>query len=99
MAKKIPINVPVYIQDVQDFGAEAEKGNGKFTTAKLKIFYEGETVDHRLFTKAFSDRIMQTLPYTPVVGYYSEEDEDFKGHNVIQYVYGLVPENPTISEE
>ena len=88
MSKKIPINVPVYIQD---FNSHVEQGNGKFTTAKLKIFYEGETVDHRLFTKNFSDKILQTLPYTPVVGYYSVADEDFVGHNNVQHIYGLIP--------
>lgn len=97
MQKKIPINVPVFIQDFKN--EAVEEGNGKFTKARLKIFYEGETVDHRLFTKEFSDRILQTLPYTPVVGYYSVQKGDFLGHNAIQYVYGLVPENPNLTEE
>ena len=97
MQKKIPINVPVFIQD---FKTEAvNEGEGKFSKARLKIFYEGETVDHRLFTKEFSDKILQTLPYTPVVGYYSVQKGDFLGHNAVQYVYGLVPENPNLTEE
>lgn len=93
MKINIPVNVPVFISDTESCG------NGKFTKAKLKIFYEGETVDHRLFTKEFSDELLKTLPYTPVVGYYDEDEEDFKGHNKTQYIYGLVPENPQISEE
>lgn len=88
--KKIPNNVPVFIQDLKS------EENARYSTAKLKVFYQGETADHRLFTKAFSDKIIETLPSTPVVGFYSEEDEDFKGHNNVQYVYGHVPETATI---
>lgn len=88
--KKIPSNVPVFIQDVES------QENGRYSTAKLKVFYQGETADHRLFTKTFSDKVIQSLPSTPVVGYYSEESDDFIGHNTIQYVYGHVPETASI---
>ena len=72
--KKIPSNVPVFIQDLES------QENGRYSTAKLKVFYQGETADHRLFTKKFSDRVIETLPSTPVVGFYSEEGDDFIGH-------------------
>ena len=88
--KKIPSSVPVFIQDLQS------EPNSRYSTAKLKVFYEGETGDHRLFTKEFSEKLIKTLPSTPVVGYYSEKDEDFVGHNRIQYVYGHVPETASI---
>ena len=88
--KKIPSNVPVFIQDLES------QENGRYSTAKLKVFYQGETADHRLFTKKFSDRVIETLPSTPVVGFYSEEGDDFIGHNNIQYVYGHVPETASI---
>lgn len=88
--KKIPSNVPVFIQDVKS------QENGRYSTAKLKVFYQGETADHRLFTKKFSDKVIETLPSTPVVGFYSEEGDDFIGHNTIQYVYGHVPETASI---
>lgn len=88
--KKIPSNVPVFIQDVES------QENGRYSTAKLKVFYQGETADHRLFTKKFSDKVVETLPSTPVVGFYSEEGDDFIGHNTIQYVYGHVPETASI---
>ena len=88
--KKIPSNVPVFIQDIES------QENGRYSTAKLKVFYQGETADHRLFTKKFSDKVIETLPSTPVVGFYSEEGDDFIGHNTIQYVYGHVPETASI---
>lgn len=82
----IPVNVFNYRQSE----------NSLYSYAKLKIFYVGETEDKRLFTKEFSDNLLKSLPYVPVVGYYNEEDEDFEGHNNLQYIYGVVPENNTI---
>lgn len=91
---KIPMNVPVFIQDVVQDDERA-----LYSKAKLKVFYIGETADHRLFTKDFSEKVIETLPLTPVVGFYSEDDEDFVGHNNVQYVYGVVPESAEITFE
>ena len=85
---RIPSNVPVFIKDIE----QQDDGMKTYTKAKLKVFYVGETEDHRLFTREFSDKILETLPSTPVVGFFSEEDDDFIGHNSVQYVYGHVPE-------
>lgn len=68
---------------VENFTADTE--NAKYSKAKLKMYYIGETVDHRVFTKEFSDKIISTIAYTPVVGFYSVADEDFIGHNNVQY--------------
>ena len=89
MDKKIVSSVPVYIYDFQDTQAVRNKF---ITPAKLKVFYKGTTADKRTFTEEFSNELLKTLPLTPVVGYYSEEDEDFLGHNAEQYIYGVVPE-------
>lgn len=59
----IPSSVPVFIQDVE------VADNKQYSKAKLKIFYIGETRDHRLFTKDFSDKILLTLPNTPIVAF------------------------------
>ena len=84
---KISTNVPAFIE------LEEKNDNTRYTVAKLKIFYKGMTVDKRLFTEDFSNEILKTISYTPVVGYYSEDDEDFRGHNSVQYVYGVVPDD------
>ena len=91
---KIPMNVPVFIRSSNE-----EQTSNLYTKAKLKIFYIGETEDHRLFTKDFADKLIESLPNTPVVGFYSEDDEDFKGHNSVQYIYGIVPESALITFE
>ena len=73
-----------------------DAANAKYSKAKLKIYYIGETVDKRLFTKEFSDKLLSSIAYTPVVGFYSVADEDFVGHNNVQNIYGLVPESATL---
>lgn len=83
---KVLTNVPAFIE-------VSEKEESRYTKAKLKIFYKGLTSDNRLFTSDFSDELLKTISYTPVVGYYDEEDEDFKGHNSVQFVYGVVPDD------
>lgn len=66
--------------------------NKFLTKAKVKVFYKGTTPDNRTFTESFSQKVLSSLPGTPVVGYFDEESQDFQGHNSVQYVYGFVPE-------
>ena len=74
-----------------------ESENSLYSFAKLKIFYVGQTKDKRIFTKEFSDQLLSTLPYVPVVGYYDDESEDFIGHYAPeQHIYGVVPEDTLI---
>lgn len=57
----------------------------------LKVLFIGETGDGRIITEAAAESLKASLPGTPVVGYYSELQKDFIGHNSTQYVYGVVP--------
>lgn len=91
MKVNIDFKIPVTLFDFR------ESENSLYSYAKLKIFYVGETQDKRLFTKKFSDKLLESLPYVPVVGYYDEEEEDFIGHNSeVQYIYGIVPEDTSV---
>jgi hypothetical protein len=84
-------SIPVSLFDYR------ESENSLYSFAKLKIFYIGETQDRRVFTKEFSEELLKSLPYVPIVGYYDEDSEDFIGHNAaIQNIYGVVPEDTTI---
>ncbi len=60
------------------------------TIAKLKVFYVGETEDGRVFTKEFSEELIKSIAFTPVVAFYSDLADDFIGHNNKQYIYGIV---------
>ena len=88
MNVKINFSIPVTLFDYR------ESNNPLYSFAKLKIFYVGQTADKRLFTKEFSDKLIETLPYVPVVGFYNDEKEDFEGHHrEVQHIYGMVPEH------
>lgn len=84
--KKIKFNTSIPAS-LYDFSSEP---NEKFSRAKLKMFYIGETPDHRLFTEKFSQELVKTLPYTPIVSQYDVEQGDFKGHAAEQNIYGIV---------
>ena len=55
------------------------------------------TEDKRLFTQNFSDSLLKTIYYVPVVGYFNKEKDDFEGHKEdVQYIYGFVPSESTV---
>lgn len=93
---KVSTSVPVHILELPDSKFNLDQKNPFITHARLKMFYVGMTEDGRLFTEDFSNKLIKTLPQSPVVGYYDEEKDDFKAHNQKQYVYGYVPENATV---
>ena len=72
------------------FSKEEQNENERFTRGKLRVFYRGETPDHRFFSDTFSESIIKSLPYTPIVSYYDEEKDDFVGHATEQAIYGIV---------
>ena len=77
---------------MSDFVAanDDETPNEVFSRGKLKVFYKGETADHRYFSDAFAEKLLKSLPYTPIVSYYDEEAKDFRGHSPEQAIYGIV---------
>lgn len=84
----ISLSIPARISSFE------ETDNFSHTTdARLEVFFVGKTGDIREFTKEFSEKLIKTLPGTPIVAYYDNEKDDFIGHNEIQYVYGYVPED------
>ena len=76
---------------MSDFAAvNDDTPNEVFSRGKLKVFYKGETADHRYFSDAFAEKLLKSLPYTPIVSYYDEEAKDFRGHSPEQAIYGIV---------
>lgn len=92
----INTSIPVEILQLPNSTFNTKYDNKYVTHGKLKIFYIGETDDKRKFTEEFSAKVLKTLPLSPVVAYYNEDDEDFNAHNPTQYVYGFVPKDATI---
>lgn len=85
--KKQAINLS-WPATLSDFSTDNALEN--FTRGKLKVFYKGETADHRYFSDEFSEQLVKTLPYTPVVSHYDKEKDDFVGHATEQDIYGIV---------
>lgn len=82
------------------FSTEEQKDSERFTRGKLRVFYEGETPDHRLFTQAFSEELIKSLPYTPIVSHYDKDKDDFVGHATQQAIYGIVdPRSEVVFEK
>lgn len=84
---------------LSDFAKDTVQEN--FSRGRLKVFYKGETADHRFFSDSFSEELIKSLPYTPVVSYYDEEKEDFVGHATEQQVLGIVDpcKEPSFEED
>lgn len=92
----VDLNLPA---EITSFSTETTSSH--VSRAVLKVFSIGKTGDIRVFTKDFAESLVESLPGTPVIAYYDDEQEDFKGHNATQYVYGYVPEDaiPSFVEE
>ena len=71
---------------------------------EIKVLYVGENRNRSYITKEVATEMAQTLPGTPIVGYYSENKEDFGDHgsqmiidgdgikfNCLTKPYGFVP--------
>jgi hypothetical protein len=89
----VPANVPAQVLEIPNSNFNLTYKNDLVTLVKLRVFYQGVTKDRRLFTEEFSNKLLSSLPQTPVVGYWDQESEDFVGHNHTQFIYGYVPEN------
>jgi len=81
------------------FSADNSNENERFSRGKLRVFYKGETADHRYFSDDFSEELVKSLPYTPIVSHYDEEKDDFVGHATEQDIYGIVDPRGEVSFE
>ena len=95
--KKIRIStaIPASLSEFET----GESANPHLTSATLKVFHTGKTVDNRVITQSLANKIKETIGGTPIVARYDEEAEDFQGHYYSQSVFGFVPENPDVRIE
>lgn len=89
-----------------------EKINPEFAKVKIHILYEGKNRNGSYFSKETIEKMIPTLFNTPVVGEWSEENQNFKGHGGKLEIsddgwkfidttrpYGVVPSDTTITWE
>lgn len=96
MERKIPTTfIGEIINGLNQVSPEISKG-------RLRIFYKGLNRNLTYITDEFANKLIQSLPYAPVVGIYDESAQDFGGHdsnrNTAQ-MYGIVPHDPNFAWE
>lgn len=74
--QSIPINTPVEIIDVTPI-------NPLISKCQIKVCYVGDEPNRNgtIITKDVAKTIANSLPGSPIVGYYNEHTEDFEEHN------------------
>jgi hypothetical protein len=84
---------------IQVYG-QITKYNDVLSKARCRIFYKYENRNGSYITDEFAEKLLSTLPYTPLKGIY--EEDDFTDHGEERdegRIYGIVPENPNIQWE
>ncbi len=79
---------------------QLERYNDVLSKARCRIFYKYGNRNGTYITDQFAERLLQTVPYTPVKGIY--EGDDYTDHGTERTegrIYGIVPENPNLSWE
>lgn len=86
---------------VQVYG-DLQQRNETTSMARCRIFYKGLNRNGSYITDDFAEKLLKTLPYTPVKGIFDYTEGDYTTHGSINSegrIYGVVPENPEITWE
>ena len=70
--------------------------------ARCRIFYKYANRNGTYITDEFAEKLLSSIPYTPVKGIYDDYDEDYTDHGEVRSegrIYGIVPENPNFAWE
>lgn len=76
------------------YGNLTTLNNSALSKARLKIFYKGKNRNGSYITDDVADKMLTTLPGTPIVGYFDADKGDFLGHvsKETARAYGFVPD-------
>lgn len=80
----------------------AEKFNEISSKGRARIFYKGKNRNGTYITDEFAEKLVSTLPYTPVKGIWDEEKSDFLDHGTSRTqgkIYGVVLADPNFAWE
>lgn len=80
----------------------AEKFNEISSKGRARIFYKGKNRNGTYITEDFAEKLVSTLPYTPVKGIWDEEQQDFTDHGRSRTqgkIYGVVLAEPNFAWE
>lgn len=96
MEKKIPTTF------VGEIAEGLTQVSPEISKARLRIFYKGFNRNQGYITDEFAEKLLSSLPYTPVVGIFNDLVKDFSGHNQdrnVAKIYGVVPQDPHFAWE
>lgn len=88
--RKIPNEFPITV-----FEDNSTKISDTLTKQRVRIFYKGLNRNGSYISDEFAEKLIQTLPYTPVKGIYDEDSQDYTSHGNRRdegRIYGVVPE-------
>ena len=76
------------------YGDLTTLNNSALSKARLKIFYKGKNRNGSYITDDMAEKMLATLPGTPIVGYFDADKGDFLGHvsKETARAYGFVPD-------
>ena len=100
MSKELNSRIAFSLSPVGD--VEIQPINPTLSKARVSIFYTGLNRNLTYISKEFADKLLATLPYTPIGGLWNKEDKDFEDHGTDReefVAYGVVPENPNLQWE
>ena len=78
------------------------KYSDTISKGRCRIFYKYANRNGTYITDEFAEKLLSTVPYTPVKGIYDDFDEDYTDHGnkrSLGRIYGIVPENPNLQWE
>lgn len=96
MNKKIPSTFTISV-----FG-ETEKLSPTLSKARAKLFYKGRNRNGSFISDKVAEKLLASVPYSPIKGIYDTTTEDFLAHSPNSSdgkAYGLVPNPPNIAWE
>ncbi|MBQ4122238.1 hypothetical protein IJD44_00715 [bacterium] len=79
-----------------------EQYSPTISKGRCRIFYKYKNRNGSYITDEFAEKLIKTLPYTPVKGIYDNFDEDYTDHGDERSrgrIYGIVPERHNFAWE
>ena len=79
-----------------------EPFNETISKTRVRIFYKGENRNGSYITDEFAEKLLKSIPYSPIKGIYSNDEQDYEGHGAERTegrVYGVVAAEPNVTWE
>jgi hypothetical protein len=74
MAENIITDFPVTVY------GNLEKFNETISKGRCRIFYKGGNRNGTFITDEFAEKLLSSIPYTPVKGIFEEDEGDYTDH-------------------